>query len=396
MNGSPSSVAASRLDWFRLRFVDGELERAFRSDYAVRTRMQTRVSLALGLVIYLALGFQDPWFFPLDAGLILLVRLCVSATLLVSVAATFHPQFVRIQQPWVLVQTLVAGAGVVFMISHAGLETANSYFFGVTLVIVWAFNFSGLRFYPALLANVVLITAYGVVFGAWNEPPTRWLATDLSNCVSAAMITGFAGYLIEWQRRVLFDQNRLIDRERESHQQLALFDQLTGLPNRLLFQQRLRESLLHRERRGDRLAVLFLDIDHFKPINDSFGHHAGDRMLSVLASRLKSCLRREDLVARIGGDEFLMLIEDVPQPDDVAAVAEKILEAVIRPLSFRGASDAPEPVQVSASIGIALYPQDGASADELIRAADAAMYTVKAAGRNGYRFYRDASAAAAG
>lgn len=396
MNGSPSSSVAGRLDWFRLRFADRDLEQAFRADYGVRTRMQTRVSLILGLIIYLALGFQDPWFFPDQAALILGVRLCVSATLLVSVAATFHPLFNRVQQPWVLVQTVLAGAGIVFMIAHASLETANSYFFGVTLMIVWAFNFSGLRFYPALIANVILIAAYGVVFGAYNAAPLRWLATDVSNCVAAAMITGFAGYVIEWQRRVLFDQNRLMDRERESHQQLALFDQLTGLPNRLLFQQRLKDALLHRERRGDRLAVLFLDIDHFKPINDSFGHHAGDRMLSVLASRLKSCLRREDLVARIGGDEFLMLIEDVPQPDDVAAVAEKILESVARPLSFRGASEAPEPVQVSASIGIALYPQDGASADELIQAADAAMYAVKAAGRNGYRFFEDVTKVAAG
>lgn len=392
MNGSQTGPAdAGGLGLLRLRFTDSAIERAFRVDYARRTRAQTRTSLALGLVIYLALGFQDPWFFPTAAGAVLIIRLGISATILVSLAAAFHPRFDAVQQPWLMVQMLLVGAGVLWMIALGDLNAANSYSFGVTLVIVWGFNFSGLRFYPALATNLLLIGAYAVVFSVSRVVPARWFYTDLSNIVAAAMITGFAGYLIEWQRRVLFHQHRLIDRERQSHQQLAMFDQLTGLPNRMLFEQRLAEALLLSARRGDSMAVLFLDVDRFKPVNDAFGHRAGDRVLSVLASRLKSCVRQQDVVARIGGDEFLILIRDFGGPDDVVVVARKILAAAGKPLSFRGPIDASEPVQISVSIGIALYPTDGSSAEALIQSADAAMYTVKAGGRNGYRFCTEAA-----
>lgn len=392
MNGSQTRpIDTDGLDLLRLRFADADLERAFRVDYAHRTRAQTRVSLALGLIIYLALGFQDPWFFPADTGAILVIRLCVSATILVSLAVSLHPRFDGLQQPWLMAQMLIVGGGVLWMIARGDLNAANSYSFGVTLVIVWGFNFSGLRFYPALGANLILIVAYAVVFSLFSPVPARWFYTDLSNTVAAAMITGFAGFLIERQRRVLFQQHCIIDQERQSHQQLALFDQLTGLPNRVLFEQRLAEALLMCARRGDNMAVLFLDVDRFKPVNDAFGHSAGDRALSVLASRLRSCVRQEDVVARIGGDEFLILIRNFEDAEDVSVVARKILTVVEKPLSFRSPIDASGPVQVSVSIGIALYPVDGNSAEELIQAADAAMYMVKAGGRNGYRFHATAA-----
>jgi diguanylate cyclase (GGDEF)-like protein len=258
------------------------------------------------------------------------------------------------------------------------------------LVIVWAFTFSGLRFYPALAASVLLLGAYTLVLGALYMGNAKWLYTDLSNCLTMSTLVGFAGYLIEWQRRVLFYQHRVIDRERLSHKQLAHYDQLTGLPNRLLFEQRLAEVMMYRERRGDSFAVVFLDVDRFKPINDSFGHEAGDRALRVLASRLQSCVRQRDMVARMG-DEFLILIEDVHQPDDVAAVAQKILMAVVRPMNVYGETEMPKLVCVGASIGIALYPKDGRDMKELMRAADTAMYAAKTQGRNGYRFFADSS-----
>lgn len=395
---SPGAAdAASRyLNFLWLRFLDPDLEAAFQADYRRRVSGQSRASLLLAAALYLGTGFQDPWFFHAAAGQILQIRVCVAMTLLFSFCASFHPRFMKLQQPWLATQGLLGGAGVLLMIALGNLETANSYFFGFTLVVVWTFTLSGLRFYAALATSLILTAAYMGVFGLLVAAPAKWFFTDVSDCLAASMIVAFAGYVIERQRRVLFYQHRVIDRERQSHQQMALFDQLTGLPNRLLFEQRLAEALSHSDRRGDRMAVLFLDVDRFKPVNDSFGHLAGDRVLSVLASRLKSCVRHQDVVARIGGDEFLILIEDIQRTDDVAVVAQKILETVERPLSLRGGANALEPVQVSASIGIALYPQDGRNASGLIQAADSAMYAGKAGGRNGYRFHDGGFAAGAG
>jgi diguanylate cyclase (GGDEF)-like protein len=370
-----------------LRFADDEQERAFCADYARRTRIQTRVSQTLALAIYLVLGFQDPWFFPRDPGIILTIRLCVSATLLVSVIATWHPKFELVQQPWVLVQTLIAGAGVVLMIARADLVAANSYYVGLMLVIVWAFIFSGLRFYPALTVNLLLIAAYAGVFAGMSGAPARWILTDVSNCVAAAMIAGFAGYVIELHRRLLFGRNRALWRERDSHQRLALHDHLTGLPNRRQFLERLAEAMHPRERRKTGLAILFLDVDNFKPVNDAFGHFTGDQVLTLVATRLESCLRHGDLVARIGGDEFLILVDQVSDRADAEAFAKKMLHALTEPLDVARAGEKERCVRVSASIGIAMYPRDGHDADALIKAADAAMYAVKSDGRNGYRFY---------
>lgn len=175
------------------------------------------------------------------------------------------------------------------------------------------------------------------------------------------------------------------ERAREENQRamehLALHDSLTGLPNRFLMLGRLVQALSAAQRHGTQLAVLFLDLDGFKQINDSHGHHIGDELLKEVASRLRDCIRDCDTVARHGGDEFLVTLTDVRSEADVAAVAEKILAAVARPIEIQGTR-----MTVTTSIGIALYPHTALDGEMLIRAADAAMYEAKAEGRRIYRF----------
>jgi len=171
-------------------------------------------------------------------------------------------------------------------------------------------------------------------------------------------------------------------RDAEALFRLAHYDSLTGLPNRVLALDRLNQSLRHARRINAPVAVLFLDLDHFKKVNDTLGHAVGDRILKQAATRLVGELREEDTVARIGGDEFLILVDDHVDERNVAAVAQKLLQAFRTPFSLEGRE-----IMLTASIGVAVSPQDGDSADDLMRNADTAMYHAKNEGRNGFQFF---------
>ena len=161
---------------------------------------------------------------------------------------------------------------------------------------------------------------------------------------------------------------------------LAYHDALTGLPNRRLFGDRVSLAVAQARRQEQRLAVLFLDIDRFKVINDSLGHSVGDRLIRAVAHRLRQCLREGDTVARLGGDEFTLLLPGVSQVVDAARVAEKVLDALRVPFLIEGRE-----LFATASIGISLYPEEGRDADTLVKNADAAMYRAKQQGRDNYQ-----------
>lgn len=170
----------------------------------------------------------------------------------------------------------------------------------------------------------------------------------------------------------------------ERLQLAALHDALTGLPNRVLLSDRLTQAKHHADRSGEGFAVLFIDLDHFKAVNDNYGHRAGDDLLRSVAQALASCVRREDTLSRTGGDEFVAVLNDVRSRDGAVTVARKMLDALARPEVFGRFS-----VNLSCSIGIALYPGDGADIGALVARADAAMYAAKDAGRGSCRFAAD-------
>lgn len=175
---------------------------------------------------------------------------------------------------------------------------------------------------------------------------------------------------------------RDLTERREAEEKIRLMaysDHLTGLPNRASLKLRLGQLLAQASQTGDRVAVLFLDLDRFKQINDTLGHTAGDRFLQAVAGRLEACLRRIDTVARQGGDEFVILLPGFQGAEAVTRVAQKLLAALAEPLALQG-----QILHSSGSIGIALYPEDGRDVDTLLKHADAAMYRAKDAGRNAY------------
>jgi diguanylate cyclase (GGDEF)-like protein len=178
-----------------------------------------------------------------------------------------------------------------------------------------------------------------------------------------------------------------IDAERASAQRIehmAYHDALTGLPNRTLFSRLLEQSLLDARRARRQLAVMFIDLDRFKNINDTLGHEAGDALLKDVAARLRTALRASDRVARLGGDEFVVLVTEIDDENSIAAVAGKVLATVARPCRL-GDQD----FRVTASIGISVYPIDGLDEPTLMKHADIAMYQAKEDGRNAVAFYSD-------
>lgn len=181
------------------------------------------------------------------------------------------------------------------------------------------------------------------------------------------------------------DNLKLIEQledEKNKAYQLASHDHLTGLPNRILFVELAASHILRARRSRNLHAVLFIDLDRFKTVNDTLGHRVGDLLLVEVARRLRACLRGSDVVSRFGGDEFVMLINDVKDTEDIAKIADKIVKSVGEPIANLDGHT----VDVSPSIGIAIYPQDGEVIDVLLMHADAAMYSAKEAGRGTYRF----------
>lgn len=166
---------------------------------------------------------------------------------------------------------------------------------------------------------------------------------------------------------------------------LAHYDALTDLPNRRLLLDRLGQALARTRRERKMLALLFLDLDHFKVINDTLGHAAGDELLKAVAARLLGCMRECDTVARLSGDEFTLVLPEVSHVEDTSRFAVKVLQALHGPFYIAGREEF-----ISASIGIGLYPNDGDSVEALLRCADAAMYQAKRQGRNRYQFHSDA------
>lgn len=176
----------------------------------------------------------------------------------------------------------------------------------------------------------------------------------------------------------------ITDRKRveEHHRHLAEHDFLTDLPNRVLFLDRLRQALAAARRTGSHVAVLFIDLDRFKGINDGFGHHVGDAVLQEVAARLRGCVRTADTVSRQGGDEFVVLLADVGGVDQVAHVAHTVMRAVAQPVRNDGHT-----ISLSVSIGISMFPDDGDQSDTLLKHADVAMYHAKQHGRNAFHFF---------
>lgn len=211
---------------------------------------------------------------------------------------------------------------------------------------------------------------------SFTSPSGQWAFYDyifvpvLNKDGAVEAVAGTARDITE--RKVVEDKNW----------QKANYDVVTELPNRRLFYDRLEQEINHCARAGGAMALLFIDLDHFKTANDDFGHDAGDVLLRLAANRIRSCARKTDTVARFGGDEFTVILKDIKRTEDVAVVADNILKELASPFAIFTHT-----AHISASIGIALSPQDAQTAESLVKCADQAMYAAKTAGSDRYGFF---------
>lgn len=184
---------------------------------------------------------------------------------------------------------------------------------------------------------------------------------------------------------IRFDGFMLDISERKEHEEtmrrLAMYDSLTGLPNRVLFDDRIKQAISHSKRTGMKVAVLYADLDNFKPVNDELGHIAGDAVLKEVAGRFSDCLRTSDTVSRIGGDEFIFILQDIGSETEVEVVAQRIIETMRAPFYL-----AEKVYRLGVSIGISTYPESGTEKEVLVRLADEAMYRAKASGKNSFSY----------
>ncbi len=190
----------------------------------------------------------------------------------------------------------------------------------------------------------------------------------------------FASSLADMISLTIEKSNQKQTEEQITH--LAYFDQLTNLPNRVLLQAELKNALEKAKRNGNKVAIMFFDLDQFKNINDSLGHRFGDLLLSAVAERIKSCVRQVDLIARMGGDEFILVLPKIRDKEDITIVAKRIIESFEKPLVVHD-----QEFYVTTSIGVSIYPEDGTDQETLIKYADFAMYQAKEKGRNNFEFY---------
>jgi diguanylate cyclase (GGDEF)-like protein len=189
--------------------------------------------------------------------------------------------------------------------------------------------------------------------------------------------------------RLYEEAKRELDQRRKAEEvitQLAYHDSLTGLPNRMLFSDRLKVALAQARRHNHRVAVMMMDLDHFKSVNDSLGHAVGDTLLQAVGERLLTILRESDTVCRLGGDEFILILGEMKQPEYAERAAERVLDTIRKPFVIEQ-----HRLPVTTSIGIAVYPDDGQNEDTLVRRADLAMYRAKERGRDNYQRFREQS-----
>lgn len=261
--------------------------------------------------------------------------------------------------------------------------------FGYPVILIFAALFSRQRLFWALFAFICIATlsiGFAQMKG-WNQ--TIEVVVDRSVLINVIVILLITGFSVRFQAFDLRNALEKLAAENEKYRAseakatyLAQYDALTGLPNRSLCQDRF-NSMLHRvKRHGGHCALLFIDLDNFKTINDSLGHSVGDQVLQLVAKTLKRSLRDTDTACRFGGDEFIVLLSDVNNARQVERVASKILKLLTKPAQLDN-----HYIQTSASIGIAMAPQDGTDFDSFCKNADIAMYRAKADGKNLYRFF---------
>ena len=285
----------------------------------------------------------------------------------------------------------ITSGTIPFIIMWLGAGLADSILLAFPVLLMAAGQMLRPRYFflvmTAILLGVITIGVSSTL--GWRTSTQH--DTEFNRMTDSVLMLLVGGTMVLFLSRDMFNATKRLRLEIERHQEsernlsyLARHDPLTHLPNRMLANELIEQALRSAERQDSKLALLFVDLDNFKDINDSMGHAAGDDFLKQVADRLRAAVRKGDIVCRQGGDEFLVGLVDVNVSDDISGIAEHLLAGIAQPFVVRDSE-----ILASCSIGIAVYPHDGTDFEDLLRHADLAMYEAKASGRNTYRFFNE-------
>jgi diguanylate cyclase (GGDEF)-like protein len=363
------------------------LEADYRADLGPEKIRVLRLISALGSFMYLSFGALDYWAIPSAYCQAWAIRAVVIAlTLLLLFLTIYRPQLILSNYTaFVWSMNVTWGVGIVVMISLAKQSDLawSSYYCGLMLVCS-GFAISYLTFLPILMAVTAIVCAY-IVVAIWIQGmlTSQIWPLLLMNCyflISATIIGVVLAGIRERYTRELYLLRQTLHRDMEMTKEakrqsdyLADHDMLTEMPNRISLMRRLESMIEHAKNVHKIVAVLFLDLNDFKPINDRHGHQVGDMVLKIVAQRIRSCVRALDLFARLGGDEFVVAMElDYMNLLPLERLRQDLKNSIASPMTVEGFE-----VSVAASIGMAVYPFDVDDATKLIRLADRRMYDVK-------------------
>jgi diguanylate cyclase (GGDEF)-like protein len=374
------------------KFSAGSLEREYQVELGPEKIRLTRIMAVLGITLTLAYMVLDLWAIPSALLTVWALRGAIIAGLALTFLSTNLRSFQALYPYVIIAAATVMGVGVNGMIYVAErTEVAiDAYQGGLILIIMGVYTLSYLNLYVSTAIAVALMVSYAaiavLVHDYYRGPQLIMLVGHLFLFVSITVIGIAAQVLRDSYSRENYLLRHSLQRDVEIKEEekrrvsyLAEHDPLTGVANRLRFDKDANALLAHARETRAMVQILFLDLDGFKPVNDAHGHAVGDRVLKVVAERLRQSVQPHDLVARVGGDEFVVALL-TPREDRTLGVtaAERIAAAIAEGIELRGAT-----LRLSVSIGVAGYPADGDDLETVLRAADAQMYVVKNRGRSG-------------
>jgi diguanylate cyclase (GGDEF)-like protein len=378
------------LDPITLAFQDADMEQEYLRLEPERILPYIRPGLVIIILVVGLFGLLDSLIFPEIQTTAWQIRLYLALSIIAVLALTYTTYVSKFLQLALFVLMLLFGFSNIALI--LATPDAEPYLIGLILIMMWGY-FAGLRFIHAFLASAIVTLTY-VLFIVMSETHAEVnYYIHMPLLFAAFLISGFAGYSSERQRRLLFAQAQSMGEAHELHEQMALHDPLTNLPNRNLLSERMEQALARAKRRDNQFSVMFIDLDDFKTVNDNYGHVIGDQVLVAIADRLKKHVRTEDTVARIGGDEFVVLSDHIEDEHDVRIAAARILTEIAEPIVLRLRESDSVTINITGSLGISICPRDGISLEQLVERADDAMYQVKKTGKGTFEFFSSAAIA---
>lgn len=372
---SESILSNTTWNKFSLKFNNLRLEAHYKTHTFPRILTQSRLALVLGILMYEMYGILDSLLVPKNVlHQIEFIRSTTTIALLILFGLSYTRFYKKYHQLLLIVIFLFSGIGLLWKMAIIDQRVFPYYFSGLMLMLFWINAFFILSFLHAFISSLLLVVfttiAFSVAF-TFNYDETICYLFILCSAFSVSV---FSTYISEKSDRSLFLKEKELDRERCIQRERATHDSLTNLPNRVLLLDRIEQALYDSKRNHQVAAGIFLDLDNFKAVNDTYGHLAGDNVLLSVAKRLTDSIRAADTVARISGDEFFVLARDIKSVEHAQTFAAKILNQIKAPYSFEGKQlDIP----LSASIGICIFPYAGVTPIDVIDRADRAMYQVK-------------------